>query len=368
MHLPQPLRTRACLIAASVLLLASGCSNDNSGNPSLGNVGDGKSSLSDATAIGDAPVAADGAPIGDTVAQVTVKTNIGKVCASNADCALLGLKCFETNAATGAGICSKECKASSECDQGTFCNPQADKLICTVPRFCNSCKANADCAADGMCLTGAKGTQFCTKKCAFGDNSCPPAANCKQFGSSLDDFACQPDYGTCNGDGTQCSPCSGPGDCSAGTECYYASTTGERFCAKACKVGVSGGCPAGFGCTQPKGAMQAYCFKQVGEGTIATCAKSDKGFCEPCAADYECLSGRCALKNGKKFCVEPVPCTANKDCPHGGEATACVPSDNGKGTICAPPLSWGCQGYLACLGLNCEPGEKCVAGLCKKSP
>lgn len=353
----------------AALILALGvcrCGTDNGANPSLGNAGDGKTSATDAASVGETLTSPDGATTSDTATTTATKTNIGKVCASNADCALLGLKCFETNAATGAGICSKECKSSVDCDGGTFCNPQADKLICTPPRFCNVCQKDTDCGAEGLCLAGAKGGKYCTRKCSFGDTTCPPAASCKQFAATLDDFACQPDFGSCSGDGSPCNPCSGQADCSAGTECYYASTTGERFCAKTCKTGTAGGCPGGFVCTQPKGAATGYCFKSVGKEAIATCSKGDKGFCEPCAADYECASGRCALKNGKKFCVEPVPCTANKDCPYGGDATACVPSDNGKGSICAPPLSWGCQGYLACLGLNCEAGETCVAGLCKK--
>jgi len=349
------------------VLALSACSADTPATPGLANAGDATTGAQDGAAVGDSP-AGDSAPGTDgAVAEVAViKTNIGKLCASNADCALIGLKCFETNAATGAGLCSKECKASADCDAGTFCNPQADKLICTPPRFCNGCTANADCGPDALCLAGSSGAKYCTRKCTFGDGSCPPAASCKQFGASIDDFACQPNYGACVGNGSHCSPCGAQADCSAGTECIYASATGERFCAKTCSAGAAGACPAGFACSQPKGAPTGHCHKSVGNTTVATCAEGDKGFCEPCAADYECASGRCGLKNGKKFCVEPVACATNKDCPHGGEATSCVPSENGKGSICAPPLAWGCQGYLACLGLNCNPGEVCEAGLCKK--
>lgn len=355
-------------IAAALLLVGAaallGCDNDTPSGPSVGQGGtSGGGTGSDGGALGDGSTAADGAG----AAEVTIlKTNIGKACASNADCALIGLKCFETNAATGAGICSKKCTSAADCDTGTFCNPQSDLLICTPPRFCNGCSSNAECGAEGLCLAGKNGAKYCTRPCTFGDNSCPPASSCKQFGAAIHEFACQPDYGSCVGDGAQCSPCSGPGDCAAGTECHYASATGERFCAKVCTPASPTDCPGGYSCSQPKGSSKAYCFKVIGKEAVATCAKGDKGFCEPCTADYECLSGRCALKNGKKFCVEPSPCKSNKDCPHGGEATACVPSDNGKGTICAPPLSWGCQGYLACLSVNCGPDETCMSGVCKK--
>lgn len=350
------------LTALAVALTA--CDNGSTGDPKVSQ-GGGNST---GTAGQDAAVSSgtgDTAASGDAANVTVVKTNIGKACASNADCALLGLKCFETNAATGAGICTKKCANSTECDAGTFCNPQGDSLICTPPRFCNGCSKNEDCGVEGFCLTGSSGAKYCTRKCTLGDSACPPAASCKQYGSAIDEFACSPDYGKCVGDGTQCSPCGGNGDCSPGHDCYYSPATGERFCAKTCKAGVAGACASGYVCAQPKGAASPYCLKSVGKDAIATCAKGDKAYCEPCGADYECLSGRCGLKNGKKFCVEPTPCQGNKDCPHGGEITACVPSDNGKGSMCAPPLSWGCQGYLACLGLSCGPGETCVAGLCK---
>ncbi|MSQ84189.1 MAG: hypothetical protein EXR77_15120 [Myxococcales bacterium] len=351
--------------SVACLVLAWGCQDGQTGAPSVGQGASGSLDGGDSATLGDA--SSDTATDGDAAAVTVVKTNVGKVCASNADCALIGLKCFETNAATGAGICSKKCTGAGDCETGTFCNPQAADLICTPPRFCNGCTKNDECGVDGLCLTGSSGAKYCTRSCSFGDNTCPPAASCKQFGSSINEFACQPDYGKCVGDGAQCSPCAGQADCGSGAECYYSSATGERFCAKVCKTGTTSGCAVGFVCSQPKGAPSSICLKSVGKEVIATCAKGDKGFCEPCGADHECLSGRCALKNGKKFCVEPTPCQGNKDCPHGGVATGCVPSDNGKGTICSPPLSWGCQGYLACLAVNCNAGETCVAGLCKKS-
>lgn len=317
------------------------------------------------TAVGDASAGGD-APMIDSSADSTGASGVGKSCVVPSDCAALSLTCFETDPATGAGICSKPCSGAGDCPQGTYCNPQSGKLICTAPRFCNPCQVASDCGTGGLCLQGPAGQKYCTKPCAQAKSTCAPASSCRQYGSNVDDFACQPDYGTCVGDGSQCSPCSGQGDCGAGLECHLATATGERFCAKVCTPGAANACPAGYGCSTPKGSKTSYCFKKVGDSLIATCAKGDRGFCEPCNADYECASGRCASKNGEKFCVAPTPCSGPKDCPYGGEATFCVPSDNGKGMICAPPLSWGCQGYLTCLAHACASDEVCVAGQCKE--
>lgn len=293
------------------------------------------------------------------------------VCAKNDDCKSKGLNCYETNPATGAGICSSLCSTSAECPAGLYCNPQSGNLICTPPRFCNPCGQDSDCwdASPGInndkvfCLKGPGGN-YCSQHCALGDSTCGPASTCKQFGSGIDDFACQPDAGTCKGDGSACSPCNGPGDCGAGLDCHYAASTGERFCAQFCTEGATSGCPNGTICTQPKGSAKAYCFKNVGGKGVETCALGTKQFCESCKANYECASGRCALKNGASYCAHPSACTSNNDCPYGGEATFCVPSDNGVGAICAPPISWGCMGFLSCLGHPCNADQKCVKGQC----
>jgi hypothetical protein len=294
----------------------------------------------------------------------------GIVCAKNDDCKSKGLSCYETNPATGAGICSTLCTTSADCPAGLYCNPQSGNLICTSPRFCNPCGQDADCwdlspganNDKSFCLSTSAG-KYCSLHCALGDATCGAASTCKQSGSGIDDFACQPDAGTCKGDGSACSPCNGPGDCSGGLDCYYAASTGERFCAKPCTTGDAGSCGSGTLCTQPKGATKAYCLKNVGGAGVETCALGNKQYCESCKNNYECASSRCALKNGSSFCAHPTACTSNNDCPYGGEATFCVPSDN-VGTICSPPISWGCMGFLACLGHPCGAEQTCVQGMC----
>ncbi len=104
--------------------------------------------------------------------------------------------------------------------------------------------------------------------------------------------------------------------------------------------------------------------------TYPTCAKGDKGFCDACKNDWECLSKRCVTKNNELFCAQPNPCTKGgegDDCPYGGQATYCVSSN--KGMVCAPPLAHHCHGFKACLHALCGPDDVCSNGLCKpKTP
>jgi len=295
--------------------------------------------------------------------ETAAASGIGKACVGSTDCLSLGLKCFETNPATGAGVCSKGCAGASDCPAAHFCNPVGGKLICTGPRYCDACATADECGPDApLCLPDKNGKGFCANKCNVGDTSCGIGSSCKQYGLGIKDFACKPDYGACSGGGEHCSPCKVQADCAAGNQCYTAKS-GERFCAQQCDPAKAApaGCPSGFVCKAESG--KGFCFKQVKEELVATCAKGDKGYCDACTVGYECASGRCASKNGKKFCVQPQPCKGNADCPYGGEATFCVPSDVGQ--ICAPPPSWHCQGYKACLGHSCASNQTCDNGICK---
>lgn len=319
---------------------------------------------------------ADGSSISDASISDAAKgpPGIGKSCLSDGQCTVYELKCIETNAATGEGICGKLCAGNGDCPSGAFCNPQGEKLICTLPRFCNPCVTAADCSGeDAVCLLGGDGKGYCSRRCTIGDNHCPVAVSCIQFGESIDDFACKPDYGSCKGGGEPCAPCATQADCGVGTQCYAAPDTGERFCAQTCDpASPAAKCPTGFGCADVKG--KGYCFRIVPQvekdkpptKLVATCSKGDRGFCDSCAQNYECASGRCASKNNQKFCVQLNECSQknqDKDCPYGGEATTCQPSD--VGMICTPPPSWKCQGFKACLGHACGDSETCVNGICK---
>ena len=323
----------------------------------------------DAVVGGAKPSGQDAMPGSDSKAGGDTKpaTGIGLTCASNAVCAPFGLNCFETSSATGEGICTRTCAGGADCPVGSHCNPVGPALVCTEGRYCNPCASDGDCGALApLCKPDKDGKGFCTHACNIGDGTCGAAASCVQFGTSLQDFACRPDYGACTGGGEHCSPCATQADCGVATECFTATQTGERFCAQTCDPTQSGGCPSGFGCQAAKG--KGYCFKQTSDGLVPTCAKGDKGFCDSCTANYECASNRCANHNDKKFCVEPAPCdkqNESTDCPYGGVdgATQCVPTD--VGMACAPPPAWGCQGFKLCLGHPCTASQVCTNGLCK---
>ncbi len=296
----------------------------------------------------------------------TTPGNIGKPCAVTADCPGT-LTCVETNAATGDGICTQTCTTSSDCPAGGFCHIVGKQMVCTLASLCDPCTDDADCGANTpLCAPGKDGKLFCTSACAFGDKSCQPGYSCEQYGSAIDDFACRPDYGSCAGGGEACAPCQAQGDCKAGTQCTTSPDTGERACFATCQKATD--CAAGFDCS-PKG----FCSRVVPDtdpkkpaAFVQTCAKSNRGFCDPCDADWQCASARCRSSQGQSFCVEPAPCVKSNETKDCADGTFCVPSATSD-MICAPPPSWKCQGYKACLGksIPCSNKEVCSDGLCK---
>lgn len=292
---------------------------------------------------------------------------IGKTCQLKADCAA-ELVCQETNGATGEGFCTRPCDSDAICGAGRYCNVVGQKLLCTAAQFCNPCSSASDCsAAAPLCLQDKSGTGYCSRKCSVGDASCAPGASCQKYGSELSQSACAPDYGTCSGDGGHCSPCTSQADCSPGTACFTSPDTSERYCAQVCDPKAPSGCPTGFACVAQKTTPgKGLCWKTTPLKPVATCAKGDKGYCDACSQDWQCASSRCASKNGMKFCVEPKPCakeTEAVDCPYGGEATFCAPTD--KGDACVPPTKYNCQGFKSCLGHACADDETCDNGICK---
>ena len=321
----------------------------------------------------------------DTAAQDTVggddsgavPDGLGKACKGNADCKSSGLTCFLTDEVNLTGICSKVCLTEADCGGITHCNPVSGVLICTLPRYCDPCTLDADCGPEApLCVSrpSAPDLHLCSQNCQTGDGGCSAGSSCVQFGGQAKDFACMPDYGSCSGGGEHCSPCKGVGDCALGTECKQFSADTERFCAQLCDPDGGGtSCPTNYKCT--KYGDKGYCFQIVGKDddgktiTYPTCAKGDKGFCDACEHDWECLSKRCVNKNNESYCAQPNPCSKGgeaEDCPYGGVATFCVSSN--KGMVCAPPLAHHCHGFKSCLHALCSKNEVCDNGLCKSAP
>ncbi len=357
--------------------LLAGCGDDGHGATDDGDIlSDGAtddSSTSDTEngATDDGDILSDGATddssTSDTANDATddngqPANGLGSPCASTSACAS-GLTCIETNAATGDGICTRTCAVNSDCPSGGYCHIVGKQLACTLAGLCDPCQAASDCGTDNpLCVPGADGKTFCTVPCAFGDKSCQPGYSCEQYGSTINDFACRPDYGACAGGGDVCAPCQSASDCKSGTQCATSPDTGERACFQTCSKDAD--CATGFGCS-PKG----ICSRLVPSAgkpptLVQTCAKDNRGYCDPCTADWQCASNRCRDSQGQSFCAEPTPCVKSnetKDCAPG---TFCVPSATAD-MICAPPISWKCQGYKACFENPCSSTEVCSNGLCK---
>ena len=326
----------------------------------------------------DSTAAGPGAEDGKNGGAVTAASGLGKTCAGNNDCKPHGLTCYITNSNKASGICSKGCESEGDCGANTHCNPLGTNLVCTPPQLCDPCETSDNCGPDApLCITNptTKGG-FCSRLCNVGDGKCPGGYSCKQFGNRVDEFACQPDYGACVGDGQHCSPCKTDGDCGKNASCFQSKAGAERFCAKRCAVGTNpDGCSEGFKCASYGG--KGYCYKRIkiqtkngpGEQLVPTCVAGKKGFCDACEEDWQCGSGRCVTKNEKKFCAQGGPCTKAteiEDCPYGGQATFCVPA--GDSNVCAPPPAFNCHGYKACLSHPCGGDEHCDSGICKKNP
>jgi hypothetical protein len=351
-------KTAVIFLAAAACLLV-GCGEDSTTTTGTTSPDNDTAASTDGDIISSSDALSD-------VSQVPA--TIGRPCATTTDCPGT-LKCVETNAATGDGICTQTCTATADCPGGSFCHTIGKQLACTLAALCDPCKVDEECSSSTpLCAPGKDGKTFCTVACALGAKSCQPGYSCEQYGSAIDDFACRPDYGACSGGGEACAPCQAQADCKSGTQCLTSPDTGERACFQTCAKDAD--CASGFVCS-PKG----LCTRLVPDADpkkpaayVQTCAKSNRGYCDSCTDDWQCGSGRCATTSAEikqTLCAEATPCTKEnetKDCPDG---TFCVPSN--KGMMCAPPPSWKCQGYKACLGktIPCGSSEVCLDGLCK---
>lgn len=355
-------RSRSGILAiglAAIALSLSSCGEDEAGAVTAGSAVDGAATDNDGANLLGAD-AEDGAGSADGVEGA----GVGKPCAKTDDCPD-GLQCAETNAATGDGICTLPCTTNADCVKGGFCHAVGKLQICTPAAWCDPCASDADCGpGTPLCVPGKDGKTFCSATCSLGDKTCKPGWSCEQYGSTIDDFACRPDYGSCSGGGEFCAPCQAEKDCGPGTVCATSPDTGERACFQKCTAET---CASGFSCS-PGG----FCARKVpnedpkkADTYVQTCAKDKRIYCDLCSADWQCASGRCATANGQSFCAQPTPCAKDNETKDCAEGTFCIGSD--KGMICAPPLAWKCQGFKACLGKvsPCGAKEVCDNGLCK---
>jgi hypothetical protein len=289
-------------------------------------------------------------------------------CLGDADCAEYGLKCFSEGPTDVDAVCSIPCTTGADCPESMVCKKKGEVLACLLAQYCDTCTGDSQCGEQSVCIEDKTAALFCSPKCTKDDPaSCMAGSYCKKVGLGLEDYRCFPLFGACKGDGTHCTPCQYDSDCNKGHQCHENAYTHEKYCAKTCMT--KGDCPKGFGCYEVSGEKDQLCTLEVDAEPVETCYKGNKEFCEPCFKDYECGSGVCynyAVEN-KYFCT--FACDKGQwpgeGCPPG---LFCAPNHGANPDVpqvCVPPTAWGCQGFLNCLGVECQKGEKCVDGFCQ---
>ena len=361
---------RLPLILLSIFLLTLGACS--SGGGGAGDVNAGDASIrGDASSTPDRAVAPDQGRTGDNAGEIPVETPPGylEFCITDADCADWGLSCFSLGPTDPTPLCSEACETTADCPESMLCKAKGDDMICQLAAYCDACVADTDCGGAGMiCMEDEEDGAFCSTKCILNDqDSCSPGHYCKKIGEEIEDYYCFPQFGTCRGDGAHCSPCQGDVDCQKGLVCHTNEITAESYCATICQTDQE--CDNGFGCFELPGEEFQLCTLEIEGVPVETCYKGNKDFCDPCTAHYECDSEICyqyAVEN-KFHCAFECDLArwpgALDGCPSG---LFCVPNHGGGGPdVCVPPGAWGCQGFLNCLGVECQKGWKCVEGFCE---
>lgn len=223
--------------------------------------------------------------------------------------------------------------------------------------LCSVCTTDADCGTGASCVEDVRGTKFCSRACGyFGETACPENFFCKQLGTGAKDFFCYPFDGVCKADGLDCAPCRDNDDCKDDLICIEPASD-IKFCAKKCTGDGTCDYP-NMGCGHADGLEGSLCLPKVAGQPAPKCGARPLAFCEQCTTAGSCATGIC-VDSPNIGMVCSMNCDSDGQCPAG---TDCVHN------ACVPPIAYGCQGFLGCLGVQCESDEFCLKGFCLPAP
>jgi hypothetical protein len=263
------------------------------------------------------------------------------------------------------GCSETEESDSSSTDVGSVGDIQEDGLNvgdlvqgdCTSDdrEYCATCECDQQCGEGGRCLEDSNGESFCSIPCSVSKNDCAPGHYCKQFGQTSQDFGCFPDYGSCTGDGSACSPCISTDECQGGHLCHTSKLNQAMSCYEECEEDED--CSEGTSCKEKDG----LCYPEVGSSIQDVCSVGGRGLCEPCSFSFDCEGGFiCSYDEDDGAEVGYCTMTCQKlggvdsTCPYG---MFCI------GGVCSPPPAYKCQGWLSCAFV-CDSNEVCNHGFC----
>jgi thiol-disulfide isomerase/thioredoxin len=145
------------------------------------------------------------------------------------------------NPEASTSYCTGGCVNDTDCPPTMACTDTGDKKVCLERNFCDDCKHDGQCRDGGRCVKQGE-RSFCTRPCHKGSTECPRYAKCVDVGEG--DWQCVHGAGTCDGDGSMCSPCNSGNSCTDGL-CLTFGHTKESFCTVGCTAGK---CDTGYSC------------------------------------------------------------------------------------------------------------------------